>query len=110
MILGKNDPLFPLRSARTIAVIGTNADAPRNLMGNYSYLAGVELAAHPPAPELGIPTLGGLDWDYIQAHSEKILSILEKIRDRAGRDTEVLHTAGGSVSGETAGPVSWKPL
>ncbi len=99
LILLKNDGLLPLRPTGTIAVIGPNADAPRNLIGDYSYQAGVELAAHPPAPELGIPTLGGLDWNYIQAHSVKIPSILDGIRDRAGRDARVLHAAGCTVSG-----------
>ncbi len=100
LILLKNDGMLPLRAPRAIAVIGPNADAPRNLMGDYSYQAGVELAAHPPAPELGIPTLGGLDWDYIREHSVKIPSILEGIRARAGRETQVLHAAGCSISGD----------
>jgi beta-glucosidase len=100
LILLKNDGMLPLRAPRAIAVIGPNADTPRNLMGDYSYLSSVELAAHPPAPELGIPTLGGLDWDYIREHSVKIPSILEGIRARAGKETQVLHAAGCSVSGD----------
>ncbi len=100
LILLKNDGMLPLRSPRTIAVIGPNADAPRNLMGDYSYLSSVELAQHPPAPELGIPTLAGMDWNYIREHTVKIPSILESIRDRAGADTQVVHAAGCSVSGD----------
>jgi beta-glucosidase len=99
LILLKNDGILPLGSPRTIAVIGPNADAPRNMMGDYSYIAGVELAAHPPAPELGIPTPAGLDWDYIQQHSVKAPSILEGIRARAGKGTQVLHAAGCAVLG-----------
>ncbi|MFD1643593.1 glycoside hydrolase family 3 N-terminal domain-containing protein [Halohasta litorea] len=38
-----NDGLLPLSADTTVAVVGPNADAPRNLLGNYSY-AGAENA------------------------------------------------------------------
>jgi beta-glucosidase len=41
-----------------------------------------------------------LDWDYIREHSVKVPSILEGIRARAGRETQVLHAAGCSISGD----------
>jgi beta-glucosidase len=99
LVLLKNDGILPLRSPRTIAVIGPNADAPRNLIGDYSYETGLELVSHPPAPEMGIPDLGGLDLEYLRKHSVKVPSILEGIRDRAGKDTRVLYAAGCGVSG-----------
>jgi beta-glucosidase len=43
LVLLKNDGLLPLASPRTIAVIGPNADAPRNMLGDYSYPATLEL-------------------------------------------------------------------
>jgi beta-glucosidase len=99
LVLLKNDGLLPLHSLRTIAVLGPNADAARHLMGDYSYEAGVELSMYPPKPELGIPTFGGLDWDYIRAHSVKVPSILEGIRERVGRDARILYASGCAVSG-----------
>lgn len=99
LVLLKNDGLLPLRSPRTIAVIGPNADSARNLMGDYSFQAGVELSMYPPKPELGVPTFGGMDWDYIREQGVKVPSILEGIRERAGRDARILHAAGCTVSG-----------
>ncbi len=98
LVLLKNGGILPLRSPRTIAVIGPNADAPRNLAGDYSYLADVELIAHAPIPALQF--LRDPDPEYLRKHSVKIPSILEGIRSRAGKDARVLHAWGCPVVGD----------
>ena len=97
LVLLKNDGLLPLRNPRTIAVIGPNADTPRNLAGDYSYLADLELVAYAPLP--GLALTGKVDQEYLQAHTVRIPSILEEIRARAGKNARVLHAAGCSVAG-----------
>ncbi len=97
LVLLKNDGALPLRNPRTIAVIGPNADAPRNLAGDYSYLADVELMAHAPIPALQF--LHDPDQEYLRKHNVKIPSILDAIRERAGKDTRVLHAWGCPVVG-----------
>jgi beta-glucosidase len=99
LILLKNDGVLPLPGGRTIAVIGPNADAPRHLIGDYSYAACVELITHPPSPEIGIPDLGPLDWDRLRREGVKIASILDGIRAQAPEGTRILHAEGCSVSG-----------
>jgi beta-glucosidase len=98
LVLLKNNGLLPLGNPRTIAVIGPNADAPRNLAGDYSYFADVELMAHAPIPDLQF--LHDPDPEYLRRHAVRIPSILEGIRARAGKDTRVLHAWGCPVVGE----------
>jgi beta-glucosidase len=104
LVLLKNDGMLPLKNPPTIAVIGPNADAPRHLLGDYSYVASVELIQHPPAAVVGLPILGDLDWEYLARQGVKTVSILDAIRARAPKQTRILHAAGCSVSGpERAG-------
>jgi beta-glucosidase len=98
LVLLKNDGMLPLKNPRTIAVIGPNADEPRNLVGDYSYIADVELMAHAPIPSLRF--LKDPDPEYLRRHSPKIPSVLEEIRARAGGDVRVLHAWGCPVVGD----------
>jgi beta-glucosidase len=98
LVLLKNDGTLPLGNVRTIAVIGPNADAPRNLLGDYSYSADVELMMHSPVPAFRL--LNDVDQEYLDKHSVKIPSILEGIRARAGKGMRVLHAWGCPVVGD----------
>jgi beta-glucosidase len=73
-VLLHNDGVLPLPDNASVAVVGPNADAPRNLLGNYSY-AGAENES------------GGVD----------VITPLAALRDR----TEVTHERGCGVR---AGP------
>ena len=55
MVLLKNDGLLPLnRPDMTLAVIGPNADAGRNQLGDYSYAATLDLMAFQAPAEFGL--------------------------------------------------------
>jgi beta-glucosidase len=99
IVLLKNDGgLLPLAKRRTVAVIGPNADQPRNLLGDYSYPAMLELMTFTPRP--GSPFIGGVDEKYIEANSVCISSVLDGIRECAGVDVNVLYARGCDVSGQ----------
>ncbi len=108
LVLLKNEggllPLSPQASTagslgrpRTIAVIGPNADQPRNLLGDYSYPSMLEMmrlaSAHGPA------FFEGVDDAHLRIHSVLVPSVLEEIRARAGTNTRILFAPGCSVIG-----------
>jgi len=96
IVLLKNDNLLPLKKPRTIAVIGPNANAPRHLLGDYSYPAMFELVTYKPLP--GSAFISGVDEDHIRANTVRIPSILEGIRAQVGKDTEVLYAPGCPIA------------
>jgi beta-glucosidase len=108
LILLKNEggllPLTPrafpdgrLDRQPTIAVIGPNAAQPRNLLGDYSYPAMLELMRLAPAP--GSAPIAGVDDAHVLCHSVSVPSVLEQIQAHAGPETRVLYAPGCSVSG-----------
>ncbi|MBN1439927.1 MAG: glycoside hydrolase family 3 C-terminal domain-containing protein [Anaerolineales bacterium] len=98
LVLLKNDGTLPLKNPRTIAVIGPNADSPRNMLGDYSYAADVELMTHSPVAAFKL--MQGVDQDFLDRHSVKVPSILEGIRERAGTEALILHAWGCPVVGD----------
>jgi beta-glucosidase len=102
MVLLKNDGLLPLRKdIRSLAVIGPNADEPRNLCGDYSYAATVELLRL-QAPEPSDFTRA--DLDKLQKYSPEVVSILEAIRKSVSPATQVSYAKGCDTLGaNTAG-------
>jgi beta-glucosidase len=98
MVLLKNDGLLPLGKPRSIAVIGPNADTPRNLLGDYSYQAVLELMILAPTP--GSAFVSEVDEDYVRANSVRIPSILDGIRACVEKDTQVFYAPGCSVTGQ----------
>jgi beta-glucosidase len=96
MVLLKNDNnTLPLSKPRKLAVIGPNADAPRNMMGDYSYQATLELMTFAPMP--GTPFIGGADMDLVNANVVACPSVLDGLREYLGSDTEVLYAQGCPV-------------
>lgn len=113
IVLLKNDsvdgvPLLPLSSAaRTIAVIGPNADRPLGQLGHYSYQVldsmtkRFRLAANPQARVEDVEHLRGRTGpDDVQLLVETVplVTFLDGIRERAGRETTVLHEVGCPVA------------
>ncbi|NQX12699.1 glycoside hydrolase family 3 C-terminal domain-containing protein [Microbacteriaceae bacterium VKM Ac-2855] len=104
----RGQPLLPLdRTAKTIAVIGPNADRPMGQLGNYSYPvldSGTKrwiYAADPQAKPDVLTDLmgaGGPDDANLLVGSVPIVSFLDGIRNRAGEDTTVLYAHGSTVA------------
>jgi len=94
---GRSSPAKRLSRLQTIAVIGPNADKPRNLLGDYSYPSMLELMRLAPAP--GSAPIEGVDDAHVRLHSVSIPSVLEEIQSHAGPEARVLYAPGCSVSG-----------
>ncbi len=96
LVLLKNDGTLPLNpSLDTIAVIGPNAHAPRHMVGDYSYLAAVELMCRlKPDEYAALPD--GLE---MLLSETPIVTILEGIRERVSTTTRVLYAPGCAVQG-----------
>lgn len=101
LVLLKNENnLLPLdKNIRTIAVIGPNADSPRNLLGDYTYAAHAEINKI-VAESRGI-TLPESDIqpDYITVH---VVTITEGIKAKVSLKTNVLYAKGCEVSGTSS--------
>jgi beta-glucosidase len=99
LVLLKNEnALLPLKkNIKTIAVIGPNADNPRNLLGDYSYAAHSEIARMIRAASSGTPSPSpDILPDQIGVH---VVTITEGIRGKVSPGTNVLYTEGCEVSG-----------
>lgn len=98
MVLLKNDGILPLsKSGTTLAVIGPNADSGRHLLGDYAYIACVELQAL-QAPEDS--AFVGLDVEALAAAGIQVVPILEGLKRLAGSGTTILHAAGCALRGD----------
>jgi beta-glucosidase len=92
MVLLKNDGLLPLRrDIATLAVIGPNADDGRNLLGDYSYSAVLELSLLTP-PE-GSPW-AEVDPSALIPDSVRMITILEGIQALVSARTRIIHARG----------------
>ncbi len=102
VVLLKNEgDILPLKKdVKTLAVIGPSADSQRNLLGDYSFGAnyGYRMRRDSDTNELVV------EWyeenyhhDYVI--SNKIVSILEGIKEKLGSDTKVLYEKGCDVTG-----------
>jgi len=81
MVLLANDGLLPLKKTiDTLAVIGPNADAWRNLVGDYSYAAQLEEMLASPLPDF---PFAGVDPAALAPQAVRIPSILEALREAA---------------------------
>lgn len=95
LVLLKNDGLLPLRKPGTLAIIGPNADAPRNLLGDYSYASMAESMAYQPMPASVF--IEGIDNDHLRANSVQTSSILRGIQTYLGEDAKILYARGCDV-------------
>ena len=92
MVLLKNDGLLPLsKEVGTLAVIGPNADASRNLIGDYSYVAMCNLMVY-GTPENKFFTEEKLATS--KQHEVSIPSILDGIRSTLPDGDRIVYTKG----------------
>lgn len=98
MVLLENDGnILPLsKDIKTIAVIGPNADSPRNILGDYTYPAHIGLM-------MMTATMLGSKLPESEAQPDQItvpvITILEGIKAKVSANTKVLYAKGCDVSG-----------
>ena len=102
MVLLKNkDTILPLnKNIKRIAVIGPNADVQRNLLGDYTYPAHIEItimAAEATGAALPTPDERA---DHITV---PVVTILDGIKGKVGKDTSILYAAGCEYSSASKG-------
>ncbi|HPU44386.1 MAG TPA: glycoside hydrolase family 3 C-terminal domain-containing protein, partial [Dictyoglomaceae bacterium] len=91
IVLLKNNGVLPLsKNLKSIAIIGPNADNPRNLHGDYSYTVHIPSVAQ---------TLEGKR--VVEETAVKTVSILEGIKNKVSKDTEVLYAKGCEIVGDS---------
>jgi beta-glucosidase len=98
LVLLKNEGnILPLsKEIKTIAVIGPNADSPRNILGDYTYPAHIGLM-------MMTATMLGSKLPESEAQPDQItvpvVTILEGIKAKVSSKTKVLYARGCEVSG-----------
>ncbi|MBE0430431.1 MAG: glycoside hydrolase family 3 C-terminal domain-containing protein, partial [Dehalococcoidia bacterium] len=97
VLLRNQDGLLPLeKNVGTIAVIGPNADNARNMLGDYTYAAHIDLIAI-TATALGTPLqIPSSDEDRIGV---RVVTVNEGIRAKCSPGTRVLYARGCDVAG-----------
>ncbi len=99
IVLLKNEGVLPLaETARTLAVIGPNADTVRNIIGDYAYPCHVEsLEEMRRKNDFGSPVPDSVT--FVE-NAVPMQTLLQGIRDRAGEGVEVLYAQGCEVNDE----------
>jgi beta-glucosidase len=92
VLLKNKDNILPLnKNIRTIAVIGPNADVQRNLLGDYTYPAHIEITIMAAAAAGAPPPVPDERADHVTV---PVVTILEGIKAKLGTNTSVLYAAG----------------
>ena len=92
MVLLKNEGLLPLKKTLgTLAVIGPNADAGRNQLGDYSYAATKDLLLS-LMPEDS--SFAHMDAEEVARHDIRTVSVLDGVRAAVSADTRILYARG----------------
>lgn len=92
MVLLKNDGLLPLpKTLKTLAIIGPNADATRNQLGDYSYASVVEFMSSKPPENSAFVVL---DQANLEEHSVRVITPLNGIRRAVSAETKILYAKG----------------
>ena len=82
IILLKNDGVLPLpKNLRAIAVVGSNANEPRNMLGDYHYDAHLARSTT----------------------SVRVVTVLEGIRSKVSKETKVLYAKGCDIDSQDRG-------
>lgn len=92
VLLKNENNILPLeKNSKTIAVIGPNANSKRNLLGDYTYPAHIEVTLK-AVEEMGMQvSLPDEPADHITV---PVVTILEGIKARVDKNTSILYTAG----------------
>jgi beta-glucosidase len=99
IVLLKNDGILPLAADATIAVIGPNADAARNLFGDYAYPAHVESLQNVLDSGRGSLSTPGVESAEIDPVLIEAPSVLDALRARYG--ARVSFAPGCAVAGSS---------
>jgi beta-glucosidase len=92
ILLKNKDNILPLgKDVKTIAVIGPNADVQRNLLGDYTYPAHIEITIMAAAAVGAQPPLPDERADHVTV---PVVTILDGIKTKVGKDTRILYAAG----------------
>ena len=103
MVLLKNDGLLPLpKSIKTLAVIGPNAHAGRNQLGDYSYAAMSQLMTYRAFED---SAFADPDQRGTTSHEVKIKTALDGIRAAVSPGTRVLYAKGCETLGGNAADI-----
>ena len=96
LLKNKNNTLPLNNDIRTIAVIGPNADVQRNLLGDYTYPAHIDItimAAEATGSQLPSPD------EPVDHITVPVVTILEGIKAKVDKDTRILYAAGCEYNG-----------
>jgi beta-glucosidase len=92
VLLKNENNVLPLnKDIRTIAVIGPNANVKRNLLGDYTYPAHIEVMmkwAETMGTQLSLPD------EPVDHVTVPVVTILDGIKAKVGKDTKILYAAG----------------
>ncbi|RPI32980.1 MAG: beta-glucosidase [Chloroflexota bacterium] len=92
LVLLKNDGVLPLpKTIGSLAVIGPNAGDGRNLLGDYSYAAGLEYLIW-KQPENS--SFVGLDPATLDSHQVRVVTVLDGIKAVVSPQTNILYARG----------------
>lgn len=101
LVLLRNEGALPLASRASIAVIGPNADSPRSLFGDYSYIAHVESLLEvlkSGQNVFAMPVAGGVDVDPAGVF-DGVVTVCEALIARLP-EAAITHVAGCGVTGD----------
>jgi beta-glucosidase len=91
LLKNENNPLPLNKNFKTIAVIGPNSNSKRNLLGDYTYPAHIEVMLK-WAEEMGVQlALPDEPADHITV---PVVTILDGIKAKVGKSTRILYAAG----------------
>jgi beta-glucosidase len=97
VLLKNKDNILPLKkNIKTIAVIGPNADIQRNLLGDYTYPAHIEITIMAAAAAGAQPPLPDERADHVPV---PVVTALEGIKAKIDKGTTVLYAAGCEYNG-----------
>lgn len=97
MVLLKNNGLLPLKKdLPVVAVIGPNAHDGRNLLGDYSYAAMLELQIAMPAPGT---VFEKIDPTSLAGHEIRTVTVLEGLLAAVSPETRLLYARGCDTQG-----------
>ncbi len=95
MVLLKNDGILPLKKTiRSLAVIGPNAAAGRNQLGDYSYAAMSYMMEY---KQMENSCFINMDKEHFCKHDIKVTNVLDGVNDAVSPDTQVLYAKGCEI-------------
>ena len=98
MVLLKNDGTLPLKKdIKKLAVIGPNANSPRNQLGDYSYWAMSELVKFQAPPN---HSFSNEKLEKAKQNQINVVSILDGLREIVSQETTIMFAKGSENRGE----------